>query len=162
MGNGEHLIKYIIFKFSRCRIFWYSIHGSPHYSNCAALSESYPSRNQLVDIKCPFYFKEINVFFFFFLQVQRTIAKQIEPLKVIGKGRHGEVWLANWRDDKVAVKIFSTTEEKSWFRETEIYQTVLMRHNNILGKTRNPILFFLFSPSELRFKYSLLYISLYT
>ncbi|CAH0389812.1 unnamed protein product [Bemisia tabaci] len=67
------------------------------------------------------------------LFVQRTIAKQIEPLKVIGKGRHGEVWLANWRDDKVAVKIFSTTEEKSWFRETEIYQTVLMRHNNILG-----------------------------
>nr|XP_018903858.1 PREDICTED: bone morphogenetic protein receptor type-1B-like isoform X1 [Bemisia tabaci] len=65
--------------------------------------------------------------------VQRTIAKQIEPIKMVGKGRHGEVWLGSWRDDKVAVKIFSTTEEKSWFRETEIYQTVLMRHDNILG-----------------------------
>jgi len=31
------------------------------------------------------------------------------------------------------VKVFFTTEEASWFRETEIYQTVLMRHDNILG-----------------------------
>ena len=29
--------------------------------------------------------------------------------------------------------MFFTTEEASWFRETEIYQTVLMRHDNILG-----------------------------
>ncbi|KAG7280276.1 hypothetical protein CRUP_026817 [Coryphaenoides rupestris] len=34
---------------------------------------------------------------------------------------------------KVAVKVFFTREEASWFRETEIYQTVLMRHDNILG-----------------------------
>ena len=33
----------------------------------------------------------------------------------------------------MAVKVFFTTEEASWFRETEIYQTVLMRHENILG-----------------------------
>ena len=72
------------------------------------------------------------------------------------------MWLASWRGEKVAVKTFFTTEEvtntniylqylyvtfredqlsyyhiagaqASWFRETEIYQTVLMRHNNILG-----------------------------
>lgn len=67
------------------------------------------------------------------LLVQRTIAKQIEMEYSIGKGRYGEVWLAKWRDEKVAVKIFFTTEEASWFRETEIYQTVLMRHDNILG-----------------------------
>jgi hypothetical protein len=30
-------------------------------------------------------------------------------------------------------QVFFTTEEASWFRETEIYQTVLMRHENILG-----------------------------
>ena len=36
--------------------------------------------------------------------------------------RYGEVWLAKWRGEKVAVKIFFTTEEASWFRETEIYQ----------------------------------------
>lgn len=52
----------------------------------------------------------------------------------IGKGRYGEVWLARWRGERVAVKVFFTTEEASWFRETEIYQTVLMRHENILGK----------------------------
>lgn len=67
------------------------------------------------------------------LLVQRTIAKQIQMVRHIGKGRYGEVWLAKFRDEKVAVKVFYTTEEASWFRETEIYQTVLMRHENILG-----------------------------
>lgn len=67
------------------------------------------------------------------LLVQRTIAKQIQMEGSIGKGRYGEVWLAKWRDEKVAVKVFFTTEEASWFRETEIYQSVLMRHENILG-----------------------------
>ena len=33
----------------------------------------------------------------------------------------------------MAVKVFFTTDEASWFRETEIYQTHLMRHENILG-----------------------------
>ncbi|XP_043087664.1 bone morphogenetic protein receptor, type IBb [Puntigrus tetrazona] len=67
------------------------------------------------------------------LLVQRTIAKQIQMVKQIGKGRYGEVWMSRWRGERVAVKIFLTTEEASWFRETEIYQTVLMRHENILG-----------------------------
>lgn len=70
---------------------------------------------------------------FVFLQVQRTIAKQIQMVRQIGKGRYGEVWLGRWRGEKVAVKVFFTREETSWFRETEIYQTVLMRHENILG-----------------------------
>ncbi|CAG9839744.1 unnamed protein product [Diabrotica balteata] len=65
--------------------------------------------------------------------VQRTISKQIQMVHSVGKGRYGEVWLAKWRGTKVAVKVFFTTEEQSWFRETEIYQTVLMRHENILG-----------------------------
>ncbi|XP_018608782.1 bone morphogenetic protein receptor, type IBb isoform X2 [Scleropages formosus] len=67
------------------------------------------------------------------LLVQRTIAKQIQMVTQIGKGRYGEVWMGRWRGEKVAVKVFFTTEEASWFRETEIYQTVLMRHENILG-----------------------------
>jgi len=67
------------------------------------------------------------------LLVQRTIAKQIHMVNSVGKGRYGEVWLARWRGERVAVKVFFTTEEASWFRETEIYQTVLMRHDNILG-----------------------------
>lgn len=57
-------------------------------------------------------------------------------VKQIGKGRYGEVWMGRWRGEKVAVKVFFTTEEASWFRETEIYQTVLMRHENILGEFR--------------------------
>ncbi|XP_064118913.1 bone morphogenetic protein receptor type-1B-like [Macrobrachium nipponense] len=65
--------------------------------------------------------------------VQRTIAKQIQLLHSVGKGRYGEVWLGQWRGEKVAVKVFFTTDEASWFRETEIYQTVLLRHSNILG-----------------------------
>ncbi|RUS89930.1 hypothetical protein EGW08_002282, partial [Elysia chlorotica] len=67
------------------------------------------------------------------LIVQRTIAKQISLVRSIGKGRFGEVWKAKWRGENVAVKIFFTTQEQSWFRETELYQTVLLRHDNILG-----------------------------
>uniref|UniRef100_A0AAV2J0E9 receptor protein serine/threonine kinase n=1 Tax=Knipowitschia caucasica TaxID=637954 RepID=A0AAV2J0E9_KNICA len=67
------------------------------------------------------------------LLVQRTIAKQIQMVRQIGKGRYGEVWMGRWRGERVAVKVFFTTEEESWFRETEIYQTFLMRHDNILG-----------------------------
>ncbi|KAG7259521.1 hypothetical protein CRUP_020538 [Coryphaenoides rupestris] len=49
------------------------------------------------------------------------------------KGRYGEVWRGQWQGENVAVKIFSSRDEKSWFRETEIYNTVLLRHENILG-----------------------------
>ncbi|XP_073730723.1 bone morphogenetic protein receptor, type IBb isoform X1 [Misgurnus anguillicaudatus] len=65
--------------------------------------------------------------------VQRTVARQIQMVSQIGKGRYGEVWMSRWRGEQVAVKVFFTTEEASWNRETEIYQTVLMRHENILG-----------------------------
>lgn len=36
--------------------------------------------------------------------------------------------------ESVAVKIFSSRDEQSWYRETEIYNTVQLRHDNILGK----------------------------
>ncbi len=72
--------------------------------------------------------------FILFFQVQRTIAKQVQLIRCVGQGRFGEVWKAKWRGEYVAVKIYLTEEESSWFRETEIYQTVLMRHDNILGK----------------------------
>ena len=67
------------------------------------------------------------------LLVQRSIARQVNLEKVIGQGRYGEVWKGSWRGEDVAVKIFSTTNEQSWFRESEIYQTVMLRHDNILG-----------------------------
>lgn len=65
--------------------------------------------------------------------VQRSIARQIQLNEIIGKGRFGEVWRGRWRGEWVAVKIFSSRDERSWFREVEIYQTVMLRHNNILG-----------------------------
>lgn len=51
----------------------------------------------------------------------------------IGRGRFGEVWKARLRDEFVAAKIFFTSEEASWARETDVYKTVLLRHDNILG-----------------------------
>lgn len=53
----------------------------------------------------------------------------------LGKGRYGEVWRGSWQGENVAVKIFSSRDEKSWFRETELYNTVMLRHENILGKS---------------------------
>lgn len=82
------------------------------------------------------YYKLLNFFSNFIglpLLVQRSIARQIQLGVPIGKGRFGEVWQGKWRGEQVAVKIFSSREERSWFREAEIYQTVMLRHDNILG-----------------------------
>ena len=68
--------------------------------------------------------------------IQRTIARDVridysrEPL---GQGRFGIVFLGEWKNDKVAIKMFFSMNEPSWSRETEIYQTCMLRHENILG-----------------------------
>ncbi|KAF5307599.1 hypothetical protein FQR65_LT06755 [Abscondita terminalis] len=67
------------------------------------------------------------------LLIQRTMAKQISLLECIGKGRYGEVWRGILHGESVAVKIFFSRDEASWIRETEIYSTILMRHENVLG-----------------------------
>ncbi|XP_063897542.1 activin receptor type-1 isoform X1 [Helicoverpa armigera] len=67
------------------------------------------------------------------LMVQRTLAKQVSLCHCVGKGRYGEVWRGSWYADSVAVKIFFSRDEASWRRETEIYSTVLLRHDNILA-----------------------------
>ena len=67
------------------------------------------------------------------LLIQRTLAKQVSLAECIGRGRYGEVWRAIWHGENVAVKIFFSRDEESWKRETEIYSTVLLRHDNILG-----------------------------
>ncbi|KAL5287856.1 ACVR1 family protein [Megaselia abdita] len=67
------------------------------------------------------------------LLVQRTLAKQVTLVDCIGRGRYGEVWRGIWHGESVAVKIFFSRDEESWKRETEIYSTVLLRHDNILG-----------------------------
>ena len=67
------------------------------------------------------------------LLMQRTLARQITLGECIGAGRYGSVYRGKWREDDVAVKIFSANDERSWFREIDIYQTVCLRHENILG-----------------------------
>jgi activin receptor type-1 len=67
------------------------------------------------------------------LLIQRTLARQVTLAECIGRGRYGEVWRAVWHGENVAVKIFFSRDEESWKRETEIYSTVLLRHENILG-----------------------------
>ena len=67
------------------------------------------------------------------LLLQRTIARQISLKECIGQGRFGEVQRGVWRGSNVAVKIFSSLDETSWVREVEVYQTSMLRHDNILG-----------------------------
>ena len=37
--------------------------------------------------------------------VQRTIARSVDTVRVVGKGRYGEVWLGKWRGEDIAVKV---------------------------------------------------------
>ena len=67
-----------------------------------------------------------------FLQ-QRTVARQIHLGECIGSGRYGSVFRGTWQGEELAIKIFSSRDEQSWTRETEIFNTVLLRHDNILG-----------------------------
>lgn len=61
-----------------------------------------------------------------------TIGRQIEKTKQIGHGRYGEVWLARRFGDLVAVKQSYGPQKESWQRERDIYESCVMRHNNIL------------------------------
>lgn len=65
--------------------------------------------------------------------IQRTMARQIELKDCIGRGRYGEVWKGCFQGETVAVKVFSSRDEQSWARETEVYNTVMLRHSNVLG-----------------------------
>ena len=64
---------------------------------------------------------------------QRTIARQLRLAGKVGAGRYGEVHRAHYQSDFVAVKIFLSSDEASFRRETEIYQTCMLRHENVLG-----------------------------
>jgi hypothetical protein len=67
------------------------------------------------------------------LLVQRTVARQIGIAQLVGCGRYGQVYRATWNGQDVAVKTFNSQDDCSWSRETEVYQTVMLRHPNILG-----------------------------
>ena len=59
------------------------------------------------------------------LLLQRTVARQVVLWECIGKGRFGEVRRGVWRGSNVAVKIFSSLDEKSWVREVEVCRSIL-------------------------------------
>ncbi|BFZ20998.1 hypothetical protein BsWGS_24037 [Bradybaena similaris] len=65
--------------------------------------------------------------------VPQTVGKQVTLLERIGKGRFGEVWRGKWLDEDVAVKTFSSLDEISWKQETDIYNTGMLHHENILA-----------------------------
>ena len=67
------------------------------------------------------------------LLAQRTVARIIKVGDLIGSGRFGQVYVGDYLGEKLAVKKFFSHDEDSWFRETKIYNTVLLRHDNILG-----------------------------
>ncbi|XP_043214046.1 activin receptor type-1-like [Amphibalanus amphitrite] len=67
------------------------------------------------------------------LLIQRTLAKEITLENCVGYGRYGQVWRGVWQGEHVAVKIFYSRDEASWARETQIYNTTMLRHSNILG-----------------------------
>ena len=70
-------------------------------------------------------------------KIWRGVARQVETSFILLSKPFKFFQLSNfldrWRGENVAVKIFSSRDEKSWFRESEIYQTVMLRHENILG-----------------------------
>lgn len=63
----------------------------------------------------------------------RTVAREIEHRELIGQGRFGQVYRSEWRNDPVAVKIFSSRAESSWSTEGHMYELPGMRHDAILG-----------------------------
>ena len=62
----------------------------------------------------------------------RTFAMSISLGEPIGNGRFGQVFLGTYLGDEYAVKKFSTRDENSWHRETEIYTMLNVRHDNVL------------------------------
>ncbi|XP_031570718.1 bone morphogenetic protein receptor type-1B-like [Actinia tenebrosa] len=67
------------------------------------------------------------------IMAQITVARNISIIQLVGRGRFGQVYRAKWHEEDVAVKSFNSSQDGSWNRETEIYQTVMLRHENILG-----------------------------
>jgi serine/threonine protein kinase len=59
-------------------------------------------------------------------------ADQITLEEKIGAGGYGLVYRGKWREDEIAVKIFLSSAEPSWLRETDLYQTHCLNHDNIL------------------------------
>lgn len=54
--------------------------------------------------------------------VQKTVVCRSNVVKHLHSGSFGEVYLGKWREDQVAVKIFSERHSDVWYKEVEVYQ----------------------------------------
>jgi len=59
---------------------------------------------------------------------ERTIGKSVKLIQQIAS----KTWEAQWRGDKVAVKIFSDEHKHIWIRETEMFQEINLRCENVV------------------------------
>ena len=64
--------------------------------------------------------------------VRRTIARSITLGESIGGGRFGQVYVGYYQGERYAVKKFFSKDEQSWFHESDIYNSVNLRHDNVL------------------------------
>ena len=56
-----------------------------------------------------------------------------------GKGGSGQVWLGDYEGRPVAIKVLTTLHTTMWKRETDIYQTHMLSHPNILAFITNEV-----------------------
>ena len=63
---------------------------------------------------------------------QCSLASSVHIGDCIGKGRRSRVFAGRFQGEMVAVKKFSPKHEHSWFRETEIYNSVLLHQDSVL------------------------------
>lgn len=60
-------------------------------------------------------------------------ARPIQLREVISQGQFGRVWKADYLQDTVAVKVFSSFHKAAWACEKEFYSSCNMKHENILN-----------------------------
>uniref|UniRef100_A0A7E4VWW1 receptor protein serine/threonine kinase n=1 Tax=Panagrellus redivivus TaxID=6233 RepID=A0A7E4VWW1_PANRE len=64
---------------------------------------------------------------------KRTMARQVVISNtIISRGRYGEVRLGDWKGEAVAVKIFNSRDEQSFYRESRIYMSNALKHPCVL------------------------------
>lgn len=69
----------------------------------------------------------------------RTIGQSIAVSDFVGQGRFGRVLAGYYQGELVAIKKFTSREEESWRRETEVYDLGLC-HRNILNFVASDII----------------------
>lgn len=64
--------------------------------------------------------------------VQKTVVCRSRTLKHLHSGRFGELYLGKWRDDQVAIKVFTERHSDVWYKEVEVYQVSLHNHCSLV------------------------------